>query len=224
MTETLPGDLPNDVDETVMHVLKSACDQDIMIATAESCTGGLIASLLTDVTGCSHAFDRGFVVYTNDAKNQMLGVPEALLEDPGPVSEEVARAMAEGALAHSNAHLAVSITGFAGPAGPETNPASSTSPSPAATARPPTGWSASVISDAAVSGWNAPGPRCPCCVRRSTPPNRLNSDGRPQTTPTSRRISTAAPSAAAPQKLAKSMWLSAPARSLSERTTRQGMP
>src|SRR5690349_15606373 len=98
VTETLPGDLPNDVDETVMHVLKSACDQDIMIATAESCTGGLIASLLTDVTGCSHAFERGFVVYTNDAKNQMLGVPEALLEDPGPVSEEVARAMAEGAL------------------------------------------------------------------------------------------------------------------------------
>ena len=122
MTETLPGDLPNDVDETVMHVLKSACDQDIMIATAESCTGGLIASLLTDVTGCSHAFDRGFVVYTNDAKNQMLGVPEALLEDPGPVSEEVARAMAEGALAHSNAHVAISVTGFAGPGAPGDEP------------------------------------------------------------------------------------------------------
>jgi nicotinamide-nucleotide amidase len=122
VTETLPGDLPDDVDDTVMHVLKSACDQDIMIATAESCTGGLIASLLTDVTGCSHAFERGFVVYTNEAKNQMLGVPEALLENPGPVSEEVARAMAEGALAHSNAHLAISITGFAGPAGPDDEP------------------------------------------------------------------------------------------------------
>jgi nicotinamide-nucleotide amidase len=118
MTETIPDDLPDDIDDAVTHVLKSACEQEIMIATAESCTGGLIASLLTDVTGCSHAFERGFVVYTNEAKNELLGVPEVLLEDPGPVSEEVARAMAEGALARSNAHVSIAITGFAGPGAP----------------------------------------------------------------------------------------------------------
>jgi nicotinamide-nucleotide amidase len=118
MTETLPGDMPDDVDEAVTHVLQSACRQDLMIATAESCTGGLLASLLTDITGCSHAFERGFVVYTNPAKNEMLGVPSDLLEDPGPVSEEVARAMAEGAIKHSRAHLSLSITGFAGPGAP----------------------------------------------------------------------------------------------------------
>ncbi|UEM01261.1 CinA family protein [Skermanella rosea] len=122
MTETLPGDMPDDVDQCVQQVLETACRQEIMIATAESCTGGLLASLLTDITGCSHAFERGFVTYTNDAKNEMLGVPPALLEDPGPVSEEVARAMAEGAIANSRAHLSISITGFAGPAGPDDEP------------------------------------------------------------------------------------------------------
>lgn len=89
------------------------------LATAESCTGGLLASLLTDVTGCGHAFERGFVVYTKRSKHELLGVPQTLLADPGPVSEIVARKMAEGALARSGADIALSVTGFAGPGGPD---------------------------------------------------------------------------------------------------------
>jgi nicotinamide-nucleotide amidase len=87
------------------------------IATAESCTGGLVAALLTEIPGCSSAVERGFVTYSNDAKTEMLGVPADLIERHGAVSEPVARAMAEGALAHSHAHVAVSITGIAGPDG-----------------------------------------------------------------------------------------------------------
>ena len=90
--------------------------------TAESCTGGLLASLFTDVSGCSHAFERGFVVYTEDAKHELLGVPRALLEGQGAVSEAVARAMAEGALAHSKGDLGVAVTGFAGSGGPDDEP------------------------------------------------------------------------------------------------------
>jgi nicotinamide-nucleotide amidase len=122
MTETLTEDIPDDVDAAVAHVLRTACDQELMLVTAESCTGGLLASLLTDVTGCSHAFERGFVVYTNQAKQELLGIPPDILEDPGPVSEEVARAMAEGALANSHGHIGVSITGFAGAGGPGDEP------------------------------------------------------------------------------------------------------
>jgi len=87
------------------------------IATAESCTGGLIASLLTAVAGSSDVFERGFVTYTNLAKQQMLGVDATLFETVGAVSEQVARAMAEGALRHADASLAVSVTGIAGPGG-----------------------------------------------------------------------------------------------------------
>ena len=105
--------LPNDVEENAQALLTECCERGLMIATAESCTGGLLASLLTDVPGSSHAFDRGFVTYTNAAKHDLLGVPEDLLDNPGPVSEVVARAMAEGALKASKAALAVSITGFA---------------------------------------------------------------------------------------------------------------
>ena len=90
-----------------------------MLATAESCTGGLLASLLTDVEGASHAFDRGFVTYSVSAKIEMLGVPEELLAEKGSVSMEVAVAMAEGALQRSAADIALSTTGFAGPAGPD---------------------------------------------------------------------------------------------------------
>jgi len=85
------------------------------IATAESCTGGLIAGAITDVPGSSDIFDRGFVTYSNAAKTGLLGVPEALIARHGAVSEEVARAMAEGALARSQATLAVAVTGVAGP-------------------------------------------------------------------------------------------------------------
>jgi nicotinamide-nucleotide amidase len=121
MTETLHEVLPDDVDALVGRVLKQACALELKLATAESCTGGFLASLLTDVSGCSHAFERGFVTYTNAAKHELLGVAGDVLDDPGPVSEVVARAMAEGALARSHADLAISITGFAGP-GPGATP------------------------------------------------------------------------------------------------------
>ena len=84
-----------------------------MLATAESCTGGMLASLLTDVEGFAHAFDRGFVTYSEEAKTEMLGVPAALIEAKDAVSKEVAVAMAEGALERSRAHIALAITGFA---------------------------------------------------------------------------------------------------------------
>jgi len=89
----------------------------LMIATAESCTGGLVAGALTDIAGSSAVVDRGFITYTNEAKEQMLGVPAATLQAHGAVSRETAQAMAKGALAHSLADLAVSITGIAGPGG-----------------------------------------------------------------------------------------------------------
>ncbi|MBN9018263.1 MAG: CinA family protein [Rhizobiales bacterium] len=89
----------------------------LMIATAESCTGGLIAGTLTEVSGSSSVVDRGFVTYSNAAKTAMLGVPADLIEQVGAVSREVALAMAEGALARSQADLAVAVTGIAGPNG-----------------------------------------------------------------------------------------------------------
>lgn len=88
-----------------------------MLATAESCTGGMIAAALTDVPGSSAVVDRGFVTYTNEAKNEMLGVPMKLIEVHGAVSAEVADAMARGAIRNSRADLAVSVTGIAGPTG-----------------------------------------------------------------------------------------------------------
>jgi nicotinamide-nucleotide amidase len=87
------------------------------IATAESCTGGLIAAACTDLAGSSDWFERGFVTYSNDAKAEALGVPAALIAGHGAVSEEVARAMARGALQRSHAELAVAVTGVAGPSG-----------------------------------------------------------------------------------------------------------
>jgi nicotinamide-nucleotide amidase len=96
----------------------AACDRrGLMVATAESCTGGMVAAALTDIPGSSSVVERGFVTYSNAAKIELLGVPIALIEVDGAVSEAVARAMAEGALANSRASLAVSITGVAGPGG-----------------------------------------------------------------------------------------------------------
>ena len=89
----------------------------LMVATAESCTGGLVAGALTDIAGSSAVVDRGFVTYTNEAKHQMLGVPHETIERHGAVSRETAEAMVRGALGHANADLAVSITGIAGPGG-----------------------------------------------------------------------------------------------------------
>jgi nicotinamide-nucleotide amidase len=89
----------------------------LRIATAESCTGGLIAATLTEIPGSSDVVERGFVTYSNEAKEAMLGVPVATLRQFGAVSRETAEAMAKGALAHSSAELAVSVTGIAGPGG-----------------------------------------------------------------------------------------------------------
>jgi len=98
--------------------LLAACRTNgLRIATAESCTGGLISGLLTAVPGSSDVVDRGFVTYTNEAKHEMLGVPDDLFETQGAVSAEVARAMAAGALERSGADLAVGVTGIAGPGG-----------------------------------------------------------------------------------------------------------
>ncbi|HLO75137.1 MAG TPA: CinA family protein [Magnetospirillum sp.] len=98
----------------VLEVCKAG---GLMVATAESCTGGLVAAALTAIPGSSSVVDRGFVTYSNAAKAQMLGVPMALIDTHGAVSEQVARAMAEGALDHSQAHVAVAVTGVAGPDG-----------------------------------------------------------------------------------------------------------
>lgn len=92
------------------------------IATAESCTGGLIAAALTEIPGSSDVFERGFVTYTNRSKIEMLNVPRATLDAVGAVSEEVAAEMAEGALAQSDADVAVSVTGIAGPGGSDFKP------------------------------------------------------------------------------------------------------
>jgi len=89
----------------------------LMCVTAESCTGGLVAGAITDIAGSSGWFERGFVTYSNEAKMELLGVPEATLAQHGAVSEATARAMAEGAVAHSHADVAVAITGVAGPGG-----------------------------------------------------------------------------------------------------------
>ncbi|HEX5999696.1 MAG TPA: CinA family protein [Hyphomicrobiaceae bacterium] len=89
----------------------------LKLATAESCTGGLVAGVLTEIAGSSDVVERGFVTYSNAAKHELLGVPEAMLARHGAVSEPVARAMAEGALAHSDADVSVSVTGVAGPGG-----------------------------------------------------------------------------------------------------------
>jgi nicotinamide-nucleotide amidase len=115
MAETLDHALPNEIQLKADRVLERACELDLMLATAESCTGGLLAALLTDVPGCSHAFERGFVVYTNQAKSQMLDIELERIELHGAVSKDIAIQMAQGALRRSEADVAVSITGFAGP-------------------------------------------------------------------------------------------------------------
>jgi nicotinamide-nucleotide amidase len=103
---------------TVARMLgQSLRDKRAVCATAESCTGGLVAAAITDVAGSSSWFDRGFVTYTNEAKQELLGVSPQVLREHGAVSEATARAMAEGALARSAGHLAVAVTGIAGPGG-----------------------------------------------------------------------------------------------------------
>ena len=98
-------------------LVDEARERSLRIVTAESCTGGLVAGAICQVAGASDVFERGFVTYSNRAKQEMLGVPGDLIADLGAVSEPVARMMAEGALENSNAHVAVAITGVAGPGG-----------------------------------------------------------------------------------------------------------
>jgi nicotinamide-nucleotide amidase len=107
-----------DLEARAERVLKAAFRRKLSLATAESCTGGALAALLTDVDGYSRVFERGFATYCDEAKAEALGVSAPLIADRGAVSSEVAAAMAQGALAHSRADIAVAITGFAGPAGP----------------------------------------------------------------------------------------------------------
>jgi nicotinamide-nucleotide amidase len=107
---------------SVEDLLQRARYWGLRIATAESCTGGMVAAALTDMAGSSDVFDRGFVTYSNAAKVEMLGVSPETLADHGAVSEAVAREMAEGALERSGAGLAVAITGIAGPGGSEFKP------------------------------------------------------------------------------------------------------
>ena len=102
---------------TARVVLDVARAASLKVTTAESCTGGLIAASLTEIAGSSDVFERGFVTYSNQSKTELLGVPADLITQSGAVSEAVARAMAEGALAHARADIAVAVTGIAGPGG-----------------------------------------------------------------------------------------------------------
>jgi nicotinamide-nucleotide amidase len=110
-----PGRDP--VRDAAVRVLDACRQRGLKVATAESCTGGLVAGALTEIPGSSDVVDRGFVTYSNAAKEEMLGVPATVLAAHGAVSRETAETMADGALAHSDADLAVAITGIAGPGG-----------------------------------------------------------------------------------------------------------
>jgi nicotinamide-nucleotide amidase len=108
---------PQPLIEMGISLLDRLRTANLKLAMAESCTGGLVAGLLTEIAGSSDVVERGFVTYSNEAKTELLGVPEAMLAEHGAVSEAVARAMAKGALARSRADVAVSVTGIAGPGG-----------------------------------------------------------------------------------------------------------
>lgn len=108
---------PADLYDAAKALLDKLQRHALLVATAESCTGGLLAGLLTEVPGASGMVERGLVAYSNAAKTELLGVPENLIARCGAVSEEVARAMADGALERTPAHIALSITGIAGPDG-----------------------------------------------------------------------------------------------------------
>jgi nicotinamide-nucleotide amidase len=113
--------LPSDIDEQARQIVADFSARSLMVATAESCTGGLIAGALTEIPGSSAVVDRGYVTYTNQAKTEMLGVSPAVLAQFGAVSRETALQMVEGALLRSGAALAVAVTGIAGPGGGSAN-------------------------------------------------------------------------------------------------------
>lgn len=108
---------PEDIEKTARRIVTDFSARGLMIATAESCTAGLIAGALTEIAGSSNAFDRGFVTYSNAAKQQMIGVSAETLKAHGAVSRPTALEMAEGAIRHSNADISVAVTGIAGPGG-----------------------------------------------------------------------------------------------------------
>ena len=108
---------PDDIESLARRVVETATSRGLMVASAESCTGGLVAAALTAVAGSSAVVERGFVTYSNTAKSELLGISASLIDDHGAVSELVARAMAEGALARSAAQVSVAVTGIAGPGG-----------------------------------------------------------------------------------------------------------
>jgi nicotinamide-nucleotide amidase len=113
VAEALDPLLTPELETLTRRVLEKACDQNLKLGTAESCTGGLIASLLTDVPGCSHAFEQGFVVYSDDAKHDQLGIAYEMLDGGGVVSQAVVLAMANGAMARSKADIVLAVTGWA---------------------------------------------------------------------------------------------------------------
>ncbi len=108
---------PDDIETLARKVVETAAARGLKVAAAESCTGGLVSAALTSVAGSSAVVERGFVTYSNAAKTDLLGIPADLIERHGAVSEPVARAMAEGALARSAAQVSVAVTGIAGPGG-----------------------------------------------------------------------------------------------------------
>jgi PncC family amidohydrolase len=163
-----------DIDERLIaqavELLEACRLRGETIVTAESCTGGLVAATLTAIPGSSDVFERGFVTYANTAKSEMLGVPYWLIERHGAVSEDVARAMAGGALTHSQASLAVAVTGVAGPDGGTPEKLRG------APRRSLTKWSCSAISGGRRSGDRASGARlrfsahcCEASARRCRP-------------------------------------------------------
>ena len=109
--------LDEDIDEAAKRLVAICKRKNLLVATAESCTAGLVAGTLTEIPGVSSILDRGFIVYSNEAKREMLGVSRDILNAHGAVSRETAEAMARGVLGHSRVHLAVSVTGIAGPDG-----------------------------------------------------------------------------------------------------------
>ena len=108
---------PDDIQTLARRVIEAAAARGLTLVTAESCTGGLVAGALTAIAGSSTVVDRGFVTYSNAAKTELLGVADKLIKAHGAVSEPVARAMADGAVARSRAGVSVSVTGIAGPGG-----------------------------------------------------------------------------------------------------------
>ena len=117
MAEELESSLPDDIIRLGHEVLEAACDRDLQLATAESCTGGLVCGAVTEIAGSSSVLDRGFITYSNEAKMELLGVSSDIIETFGAVSIACVWAMAQGALANSKADVAVAISGVAGPGG-----------------------------------------------------------------------------------------------------------